>query len=129
MPYNDPEKQRESNTRWRATCREFFVDYMGRVCNHCGDTDGPFDFDHINPADKKYSINTIITRKKEFVFEELAKCQLLCKKCHKDKTAKDRRAHITEHGIYSMYKIGCRCQPCKDANAARKRTQRAKNKN
>jgi 5-methylcytosine-specific restriction endonuclease McrA len=126
MPYSDPDKQKKSNTQWRSTCREFFIDYMGRKCASCADVVGPFDFDHINPAEKKYSINRIITRKKEFVLEELAKCQLLCKKCHKEKTAKDRRAHITEHGTYSMYKIGCRCSPCRASNAERTRIQRGK---
>ena len=39
-------------------------------------------FDHIDPETKSFTISSKITYPKQYVLEELAKCQLLCEECH-----------------------------------------------
>jgi len=54
-------------------------------CAICGYNkyDGVLDFHHVNPEDKKFSLNIVnLSRKKESVINELQKCILLCKNCH-----------------------------------------------
>lgn len=40
------------------------------------------------------------------------------------KRKEERRGFPVDHGQYAMYARGCRCQPCKDANAADARNRR-----
>jgi len=43
-------------------------------------------FDHINRADKLYTIGKIIDWDLSRILPEVDKCQLLCKECHRIKT-------------------------------------------
>lgn len=61
-------------------------DYLGNICWCCGATEN-LQFDHINPLEKSYNISTNFFR--QDVDEELAKCQLLCSRCHLEKTKND----------------------------------------
>ena len=61
--------------------------YKGGKCEICGYKGLPcsFDFHHINPSEKTFSIsNDPHTRSWERIKEELNKCQLLCANCHRD---------------------------------------------
>ncbi len=53
---------------------------------------------------------------------ELAKCQVLCRSCHRKKTALENRKF--DHGLNLYERHGCRCPICKAASAAKKRQQR-----
>jgi hypothetical protein len=57
--------------------------------------------------------------------EELAKCCVLCKRCHQRRTSRDRRSHL-KHGMRGLYKLGCRCDLCRWANAEHNRKRRAR---
>lgn len=60
--------------------------YKGGKCEKCGYEGLPasFDFHHIDPSVKSFSISSDPhTRKWERVKEELDKCQLLCANCHR----------------------------------------------
>ena len=46
-------------------------------------------FDHIIPADKKFTITHKLTKSLVEIYEEVDKCQLLCGKCHLEKTKED----------------------------------------
>ena len=47
----------------------------------------------------------------------LSKCHVLCRSCHKEKTAEERRKSM-RHGTRWMYEgYGCRCLPCKKAKS------------
>jgi hypothetical protein len=72
--------------------------------------------DHINKKTKLFNISTGIQNfSKKKLWKEIKKCQLLCNKCHKIKSAKER---LAEHGTKSRYKsrsFPCRCVLCKNA--------------
>jgi len=85
-------------------------------CVKCG-SDEDLEVDHIDPSlkiDHKVWSWSDVRRS-----AELAKCQVLCHKCHARKTAASRPQK--QHGTHSMYTSGCRCQPCRDGHAALKR--------
>lgn len=99
------EYMRKRNARIRA---EFFT---GKSCVKCGSTDS-LELDHIDPAQKVG--HRIWSWSAERRATEIAKCQVLCADCHLTKTKADRRARM-KHGTESMYRLGCRCEPCRDA--------------
>jgi len=114
MPYKDPRKQIEYQIKWLAARRlEFFKD---KECVVCGSTE-KLELDHI---DEKQKVShriwswTLARR-----LDELAKCQVLCEKCHQEKTTKYHKLLFTKplvHGTYNAYRHkGCRCEKCKRA--------------
>lgn len=115
MSYSDKDKQREYQRQWVANRRaEFFKD---KSCVRCSSTD-MLELDHID-RDTKVS-HSIWSWSKARQQEEIAKCQVLCQSCHKEKTfAVDtpkvlgRMPH--QHGTAGMYKnAGCRCDLCRE---------------
>lgn len=117
MPYYGDQKREYDRLR-ASTARAEFVASRGGICAKCGSSE-QIEIDHIDPKTKEYKIATIWSRKKEIREYELAKCQLLCNSCHKEKSAREATKDL-QHGTLNMYKARhCRCQPCKDANAER----------
>jgi hypothetical protein len=97
-----------------------------KSCVVCG-TKQSLEVDHIDPEQKvAHRIwSWAIPRRNE----ELAKCQVLCTAHHLEKTLAQRP--IPEHGTLSRYKSkvhGCRCDPCRKANAAYKAKADARRK-
>jgi hypothetical protein len=97
-----------------------------KSCVVCG-TKQSLEVDHIDPEQKvAHRIwSWAIPRRNE----ELAKCQVLCTAHHLEKTLAQRP--IPEHGTLSRYKSkvhGCRCDPCRKANAAYKANADARRK-
>tara|TARA_R100001594_G_scaffold71397_1_gene106007 strand:+ start:43 stop:519 length:477 start_codon:yes stop_codon:yes gene_type:complete len=76
-------KQRRDNRQ------AVLIEYMGGKCQRCGITgdDVVWHFDHKDPMTKSHNINRQDSYDKSF--KELEKCQLLCFKCHLEKTFKD----------------------------------------
>lgn len=67
-----------------------FKEYLGGSCAECGEDDfSELQFDHIDPSTKVFTIAHGWSRKKQIVYEELDKCQLLCRNCHEEKTIED----------------------------------------
>lgn len=90
---------------------------LGGKCISCSSYE-ELELDHINPKDKLFSIAKLWGLSEEKWQSEIAKCQLLCKTCHIDKTRKDN-GHDSRHthGTYACYRHGgCRCKLCKNAN-------------
>lgn len=56
--------------------------------------------------------------------DELSKCQILCKLCHRKKSGLEQRKY--DHGLNLYERHGCRCEICRAASAAKKRLQRQK---
>jgi 5-methylcytosine-specific restriction endonuclease McrA len=115
---------------WIRARRDAFIESRGGVCVKCGSADR-LEVDHIDRNKKTMRASSIWSRNQtsQVVLDELANCQVLCHDCHQQKTNAERRAHITEHGTYAMYKtVGCRCEPCTKENALRVREQRAARK-
>jgi hypothetical protein len=70
--------------------REILIEKMGGKCIECGCKEA-LEFDHIDPSTKSFNIAAGYTKPKEILLEEVAKCQLLCNKCHVEKTKKDSK--------------------------------------
>ena len=113
----DPEERRRYQREWMARRRaEFFSD---KSCVMCGSTDN-LELDHVNPEEKV--THRIWSWARERREAEIAKCQVLCKDCHKEKS-KQYLAENRQHGR-TLYGHGCRCDICVEAkrqdNARRK---------
>ncbi len=94
---------------------ELAVQLLGGCCAICNITNVKFEFDHIDPNTKTFTISTHLwdyswTR----LIAELEKCQLLCSPCHISKSAQEKSV---EHGQGLSGKKNCKCQPCKERKA------------
>lgn len=82
--------------RWEKR-RKSAVEYLGGECVVCGSTED-LDFDHKDPSTKICSIARASSFSEKRFWEEVDKCQLLCKTHHKEKTRENkeyrRRASI-----------------------------------
>lgn len=79
-----------------------------KCCNYCLSTEN-LEIDHIDPSTKVAS--EVWTWSEERRNAELAKCQVLCERCHMVKTKIDMQ-YAMKHD-YSGYHRGCRCNACK----------------
>jgi hypothetical protein len=112
---------------WRAARRAQLIEMLGGRCVRCGAVED-LEFDHIDPATKRFAVGASLSRAWPELVEEALKCQLLCRPCHIDKGAEDRPEPV--HGYYRYWYYGCRRAECRAANAAksaRLRRQRTTN--
>lgn len=70
--------------------REILIEKLGGKCVECGSAKA-LEFDHIDPSTKSFNIAAGYTKPKEVLLAEVAKCQLLCNKCHIEKSKKDSK--------------------------------------
>ena len=114
MPYRNPEALREYQRRWVAERRAAALE--GKACARCGDTDGPFDFHHVDPAEKvTHKVWSLSAAKRA---AELAKCIVLCRSCHIDHHAvrleRCKRGHtLDEANVYTKPDGRRECRTCK----------------
>jgi hypothetical protein len=94
-------------TTWRRKALEKF----GNKCILCGSTE-KLEFDHIDPSLKSFHISQGWSRKD--IDKELDKCQLLCQKCHIEKTVSSLEP-ATHGSSYSWMKLKCKCQTCTES--------------
>lgn len=121
MSYVDRDRQRQYQRDRRARLRAEWIAEHG-PCVKCGSWDA-LEIDHIDPAQKSAHISGFWSRRPEVLYAELAKCQVLCKPCHLEKTY----AGMAGHGTERRYHYGrCRCDVCRAGHAARSRAWRAK---
>ena len=87
--------------------------YLGGKCAVCG-TIEKLEFDHIDPSEKEFFIGDVIIWNKKDFWNEVNKCQLLCKEHHIEKTRKDKGIPNRKetHGNISCYKY-CHCELCR----------------
>jgi hypothetical protein len=113
MPYKDKRKQSEYQNRQVKAARKQWLDENGQ-CRFCGSSID-LEVDHIDPLTKVS--HRIWSWSKQRRDAELAKCQPLCKKCHREKSISAISLKIN-HGTHSGYAYyGCRCDECKRAHA------------
>ena len=60
-------------------------------CADCGTHDGQLCHHHVDPSTKKRDVSTTCGRSFEMFVEEVAKCTVLCRSCHKKRHDKLRR--------------------------------------
>lgn len=70
--------------RRRTAAREL----LGGVCVVCGSAEG-LDFDHVDAGTKSFDISTGLDKPWPVILAELAKCQLLCRPHHVEKSRSD----------------------------------------
>lgn len=100
---------------YRIKYKQWAIDRLGGHCVKCGTTE-KLEFDHVNPSTKSFTIVAQISASKEKLKAELEKCQLLCNKCHWDKTRIDNNYNQLNHGDVGMYtNKKCRCGECRTA--------------
>lgn len=105
MPYKDPEKRKEALRRWYSNNRASQIERVKRQghkirdevrnykasnsCVDCGQQYQYFvmDFDHVR-GEKIANVADIINRScsRKAVWEEIAKCDLVCANCHRCRT-------------------------------------------
>lgn len=114
MPCATREEQNAYQLKWMRARREAYFEH--RSCALCGSVE-ELELDHIDPAlkvDHKVWSWSAIRRN-----AELAKCRVLCRPCHKERTSV-RYALARRHGTATMYERGCKCGPCRRSNADRR---------
>lgn len=110
------------------TLRANFIKKLGGKCVLCKSTE-KLEIDHIDAKTKKVNVAKIFNLSEKRIWEEIKKCQILCRKCHMNKsiTEKGKRPAKGTHGTLSAYKY-CRCLLCKQAKAKWFREYRKKKK-
>lgn len=113
------QKKKDYAAKWVADRKkEWFKD---KICVWCGNNK-QLELDHIDPATKiAHSIWSWSLQRRE---KELVKCQVLCRSCHKIKTAQQRTRPLI-HGTRRCYNNGCRCDLCRES---RNKTRRKRYK-
>lgn len=110
MPHERTRYEIERMHRRIAQAKE----QLGGKCVVCGDTEG-LDFDHIDPRTKLFTV--VQGWSKAGFWDEVAKCQLLCKPHHKEKTKVESQARqgVMQHGRWCYLKTTykCRCAVCR----------------
>lgn len=112
VSYKDPARQREFCRLWARKRRAAW--FAGKRCAVCGSTER-LELDHVDPGQK--TSHRIWSWSKPRFEAEVAKCQVLCSDCHKTKTYGYSPREHAPHGTRSHYRWGCRCAPCRRANA------------
>ena len=111
--------------RSMANKTQSFRNLLGNKCAVCGISED-LQFDHIDPSTKSFNITGFLYHPD--IMAELAKCQLLCKPHHleKSKTEAPGRPPV-EHGGGKGGKKGCKCEPCREKRNAYYREWYSKN--
>ena len=117
----DREYVRAYQRQWMARRRAATLG--GMRCAICGSDDG-LQLHHVDKASKvTHRFWSFAEGRRK---EELAKCIPLCRSCHVQLHAEERRVDH-DHGTNLRYtKQDCRCRACRDAHAAAAREYRHK---
>ena len=77
-------QMRARNKQRRRAFSAKLAEIKGGVCEECGDTfpAKKLHFHHIDPATKEFEVGQAYTRAWSRVVEEIAKCRVLCARCH-----------------------------------------------
>lgn len=103
---------RDYQRRWIADRRAAFL--AGKSCVECGSVDA-LELDHVDKASKVD--HRIWSWSDDRRSAELAKCRVVCKPCHVERHAAERRSPLI-HGTRNAYKKKlCRCDVCRHWNA------------
>lgn len=97
--------------------RQNMIDELGGKCVVCGDVNN-LHIDHIDSSKKTFRASDIHSINDKKLNEEKKNFQLLCEKCHKEKTKRDWDFGVPKptHGkIWTFRKYKCRCPECVEA--------------
>lgn len=118
-------QKRQYQKDWIAKRRDKWFNDNG-PCVKCGSWNN-LEADHIDPSTKLFEPASLwsLSDKNPKKIAELKKLQVLCKKCHLEKSSSEQFIQ-TVHGApgATLYRSGCRCNKCKRAQALRARDYR-----
>ncbi len=113
-------QRRAGVSRWRHIRRGRWL-WKNGPCQRCGSwTD--LEVDHIDPATKVS--HAVWSWSKPRRMRELAKCQVLCRTCHQEKSTGALRV-FSPCGSRQSYNKGCHCSLCRAAQSEYHRRRRA----
>ncbi len=87
-------RRRATQERLYARCRELLASLKSVPCADCGVEYPPYvmDFDHRDPATKSFSTGTDMHGvSRERLLAEVAKCDVVCANCHRERTHGPKR--------------------------------------
>jgi len=96
----NPEPEKRRNKKRRDERKKFLLEHLGNVCSNpnCNETKN-LQFDHINPLEKSFSPSWNLHKSLDELIKETDKCQLLCPKCHLEKTKNEWLSGVLYHGL------------------------------
>lgn len=115
---------------YRIRIKQELITYKGGKCSRCGfdkDVPGAYDFHHRDPDKKEFTIGHYNIVKRERLFEEADKCDLVCRNCHAEiHDDKDKRtAVLKQHQEWLDWKLKPKpCPYCKDEFIPNRRKQK-----
>jgi hypothetical protein len=93
--------------------KQALIEDLGGCCVQCGSKD-QLEIDHRDRTTKEFDVSKLWGLSKEKQKHELAKCQVLCQKCHKAKSAREcSELFSVPHGGGVSGKYNCPCSLCK----------------
>ncbi|SRR5258706_6862995 len=104
----------------RASRKAEALRILGNKCAKCNDDKNYLELDHIDPATKTDKNDSYLVNSQENFLLELKKLQLLCIKCHKEKT---RSELACKHSNIFRSPSG-NCQACGKINTRRHRANK-----
>jgi len=124
--YNKYMRENHLNRYYRL--RKKAIEYLGGKCVECGSVE-KLEIDHIERAEKELDCSKLLSVSEKTFWNELNKCQLLCKSCHNKKTTEELGKKIAKgtHGTLSSYRY-CHCSLCKEVKRNYQRQWRIKRK-
>jgi hypothetical protein len=98
--------------RWRRNAK-LLNDLRDVPCMDCGRRYPPcvMQFDHRDGAAKRFMVSRMIHRSPKLILEEIAKCDIVCANCHRERTYQRRerlRAGVAQPGRAPALQAGCR---------------------
>lgn len=85
---------------------------LGGKCNRCASNKN-LQFHHPESVEKRFNISEWVSYTENIFYEEVMKCELLCRSCHSKETNSNREQHII-HGTITAYTYyHCRCNECR----------------
>lgn len=84
----DSDKYKDRAKTARKKFRKFVIAQKQKPCADCGVQYPHYvmDFDHLEPSKKSFNVGTWRNQSMEKVVEEIAKCELVCSNCHRERT-------------------------------------------
>ena len=121
------EKKRAYQRQYLQRRRSEWIEAHG-PCVDCG-SGVDLEIDHDDRTQKVASVGSMWSRRREIREAELAKCVVRCRPCHLIKSNRERSEQGKPCPSSNAYRLGCRCDGCREVQKLRAREYRARRRN
>lgn len=97
MPYTK-EQRRVYQAQYRQKRRDTAIKLLGGACVVCGTTEN-LEINHIDPTTKSFTLSRWDGKASDY-WEEVKKCNLLCKAHHDEETARQKLSGLIDSRNY-----------------------------